>query len=670
MSLIGDSILSEQTTVESAVAPRSKLGDGIVSGNLSAAVPTWNKFADNVTLIGQIVLDNEESNTLPCSSVSDCRTLSSGPPSELFAGTDAATGVDQLAGANVFGTEPKYIGKYQIRAILGQGGMGVVYQAFDPMIEREVALKVLSPEVSNSPLALQRFLGEARSIGRLNHPNVVSIYEISEWNGMYYLVMELLTGGSVADLAEKSGIIAWPEACRIGAEAARGLAAAHSAGMIHRDIKPANLMLTRSGDVKVVDFGLSKILNTSDNLRDAMTHAGQLLGTPQYMSPEQFDGAAVDARTDVYALGATLFRLLTNKFPYNNCGSIMQLMKAHMTLPVPTVSQRNREVPAECSQIIFRAMAKDPMARYASCSDMASELEALLTRRPIPQTAALPSHLMHQHHGFERVLSSAVVIEPSRLQAAIRTDLLTQAGATTVQTARSVAEADALLQNSQPDVIWTAMELPDGLGLDWLRSVGESGRLEKSTVVLNSSDCSVPDLVSIGKSGCLILAPKTARLESIIRVIHGAGPVRFTQNTLTASVDPASAPIRLISDTSRIPDALTLLLKELQLENIENATGVRTPPTVTPSGTSAAVPSAAVPSTPYLTVLIRTVFTRPGDEPAYAAMVSRGRPELSAAVQSHAGKLYLRAVGHSGVIALLNRSLDASSLHCLLQAGR
>ena len=163
------------------------------------------------------------------------------------------------------------IGKYEIRSLLGEGGMGAVYLAYDPLIEREVALKVLSQDVGNSHAALQRFLGEARAIGRLNSPHVVSIYDIDQWNNQYYIVMELLTGGSVADLSDMQGAMPWEEAFQIVAQAARGLAAAHAAGMIHRDIKPENLMLTADGLVKVVDFGLSKLLddaNDHTNRRD------------------------------------------------------------------------------------------------------------------------------------------------------------------------------------------------------------------------------------------------------------------------------------------------------------------------------------------------------------------------------------------------------------------
>lgn len=568
-------------------------------------------------------------------------------------------------------SEDHTIGKYQVRKVL-QGGMGVVYLAFDPMIEREVALKVLSADVARSPSSLQRFLTEARSIGRLNHPNVVSIYEISEWNGLYYLVMELLTGGSADELIQRETPPSWQEACRIVAEAARGLAAAHAAGMVHRDVKPANLMLSRNGTVKVVDFGLSKFLDSESPTVDAVTRAGQLLGTPHFMSPEQFDGVAVDAKADIYALGGTFYQLLTGQFPYQSCVSIMQLMKAHLLMPVPRASDLVARLPVGCDRIISTAMGKDPAARYATCDEMAAELEMLIrseaqVRSNIVETIntssaqadSVQTGRQVERRVFEngdRCLRSALVVEPSRLQAAMRKDLMLQAGAKAVSVGRSAAEAQAILKDFEPDVIWTAMELPDGRSLDWLTALAAQQRLTHSTVVVNSSDCTLAELAGIGTAGSMILAPRTARLESIIRVIHGAGPVRFTDNAMTAPMDPATAPVRLICDTSTIPEGLRGLLSRMGLSDVEIP--------------SSSQPSSRRPSKPYLTILIRSAATLPGDAAAYAAMVSLRRSEMAAAVQSVSGQLILRAVGHDGVVATMNRPLDQSALESLLQAGR
>ena len=225
------------------------------------------------------------------------------------------------------------LGKYEIRRLLGRGAMGAVYLAFDPMIEREVAIKVLPPEVASRPTALTRFLTEARSTGKIGHPNAVSIFDISEHNGQYYIVMELLTGGSVADRA-KDGALPWKEACRITAEAAEGLAAAHVAGLVHRDIKPENLMMTQDGVVKVVDFGLSKLVDAANDTLNTVTKAGTILGTPQYMSPEQFESSTVGPRSDIYSLGGTLFRLLTGRLPYQDAAGVLQVMLAHSNKPI------------------------------------------------------------------------------------------------------------------------------------------------------------------------------------------------------------------------------------------------------------------------------------------------------------------------------------------------
>jgi serine/threonine protein kinase len=533
--------------------------------------------------------------------------------------------------------------------------MGVVYQAFDPLIEREVAIKVLSPEVARTPSALQRFLGEARSIGRLNHPHVVSIYEINEANGIYYIVMELLNGGSVEDLAARTGLLPWQDACRITADAARGLAAAHAAGLVHRDVKPANLMLTASGTVKVVDFGLSKLQDADHSLSDAITRAGQLLGTPHFMSPEQFDGVAVDASTDTYGLGATLFRLLTGRFPFQDSGSIMQLMKAHLLQPVPNASGLVAEIPAECDRMIATAMSKLPADRYRSCNDFASDLESLLARTLVPVEVE-PATATKQNSIHGRALSFALVVEPSRLQSTMRKDALTQVGVDTVKVVRSIEEAMSLFRQQTPDLIWTSMELLDGRGLDWLRSLGAQGLLHRSTVVLNSSDVTITELASIGKSGSVILAPRTARLESVLHVAHGAGPVRFPADSITKAIDRDS-PIRVISDTGRIPAALSQMCRQLHLSNVEILSPAR--------------PGNQATHLPGLTILIRTASTLPGDAAAYAAMVSVRRAELSAAVQAEtSGHLLLRAVGHGGVTALVRRTLSVSSLESLLQAGR
>ena len=543
------------------------------------------------------------------------------------------------------------IGKYEIRSQLGSGGMGAVYLAFDPLIEREVALKVLSMDLSGSSVALQRFLGEARAIGRLNHPNVVSIYDIDQWNGQYYLVMELLTGGSVAGRVESLGKMSWEEACRIIAQASRGLAAAHEAGMIHRDIKPENLMLAKDGQVKVVDFGLSKLLDATNDPQNAVTKAGQILGTPQYMSPEQFEAAELDARTDIYSLGATLFRLLTSRFPFHDCKTIIQVMTAHMTKPAPVPTSFEPSVPPEFNRIIERAMAKSPADRYQTAAELATELEALLHRPaqsvPATQGAADIS---------DRPLMSAVIVEPSKLQGTILKDALRQAGVRDVTVVSQLEAARQAMAGQVPDLLLTAMLLPDGQGLDLVREICQRQRMVNSAIVLNSSDSSLEDLVAAGLAACLIQAPKKVRAEEILRVVHAVGPSVVATGSLAVPVDPAMR-VQVVLDAGRIPDALAGLIRELSLFNVEVS--------VNPTG----VP-AVDPATSLVLILRRTDVPK---ESAGFAGLTQLAGDLGATIAVLAidqGRLMLRAVRRNAVVAICQRPFDATRLGCLLQSGR
>ena len=266
------------------------------------------------------------------------------------------------------------LGKYQITETLGQGGMGIVFRAHDPMIERDVAIKLLPEELAEDERALSRFLAEAKAAGRLNHPNVVSIYEIGQEGEAYFLVMELLTGGSISAGLDHQRAFSVLDATRIVIDACKGLAAAHEVGLIHRDIKPANLLKAADGSIKITDFGLAKTV--SSRTRE-LTQAGTVVGTPYFMSPEQCDGRAVDARSDLYSLGATYYSLLTGKNPYEGSDSVLQIMFQHCRGEIPDPRSENRSVPKACSAIIERAMAKAPEDRYPSADEMLADLQAV-----------------------------------------------------------------------------------------------------------------------------------------------------------------------------------------------------------------------------------------------------------------------------------------------------
>ena len=353
------------------------------------------------------------------------------------------------------------LGKYEIRKKLGQGGMGTVYLAFDPMIEREVAIKVLPPHVASQPQALDRFLSEARATGRLNHSNVVAIYDIAQEEDVYYIVMELVRGGSAAEFVASRRKIDWRRACEIAAGASEGLAAAHAAGLIHRDIKPDNLMLTDEGVVKVVDFGLAKLVDIANQSKLGLTAAGQMLGTPHYMSPEQFQGNRVDAQSDVYNMGATLYTLLTGQPPFADASNVVTLMRAHLLQPPPDPTERNQELPSACRDIVQKAMAKEPDQRFRDAGGLAAALREMLARA----TGSERADVAHTY----RALKSAVVVEPSKMQAMMFEKALQNAGATSITICGAAADAQRLCQSETPDLLITAMQLPDAKGSELIR---------------------------------------------------------------------------------------------------------------------------------------------------------------------------------------------------------
>ncbi len=594
---------------------------------------------------------------------------------KTIVGAEAITSSEMDNSANPIGDT---IGKYQIRSQLGAGGMGAVYLAFDTLIEREVAIKVLSEDVANSTVALQRFLQEARSIGRLNNPNVVSIYEIDRWNGQYYLVMELLSGGSLAELVEKRGPLPWAEACQLIAQAASGLAAAHSAGMVHRDIKPENLMQTKEGLVKVVDFGLSKLVDAANDTRTAVTKQGQILGTPQYMSPEQFESTEVDSRTDIYSLGASLYRLLTARFPFQECVSIVQTMMAHLNKPVPKVTDVDSRIPAECDRIISRAMSKRPADRYQQASEMAADLMALVqTQSKVTQegrdvdraatvaqekpkipspTVTEPSLTVAEE---VKPLRSAAIIEPSKMLAAMMRDAVVRAGASRVEILSSKEEALTVISRRVPDLLITAMQLSDGRGIDVISALCQQSSLSRTCVVLNSSDSTVEDLIGAGSAASQILAPKKVRPDDVLRAVHAAGPCEIAQGPIAMALDPLSLRLVIMTNFEKTPDKLADLIRQVGLIDV-SVYGL--------------ADVASIPNDDVATVVLRLKRIPKGSgddiEDAKTSIYLHDSRHLLADITVDAQAMYLSAIYRQGVTASVHRILDSKRLTCLLQACR
>ncbi|HEX4592556.1 MAG TPA: serine/threonine-protein kinase, partial [Gemmataceae bacterium] len=280
------------------------------------------------------------------------------------------------------------LGKYTITGMLGQGGMGMVLKAHDAAIERDVAIKVLADYLAGDSTSLGRFVAEAKAAGRVNHPNVVAIYEIGQEGPTHYLALEYVPGGSLADRMAGGAPLSPLQATQALIDACKGVGAAHAAGLIHRDIKPANFMLTADGTVKVADFGLAK---TAGDAGRHLTQTGTAVGTPFFMSPEQCEAKAVDHRTDLYSLGATYYSLLTGKYPFHRSATVPQLMYQHCHGPIPDPRTDNPTVPEACAKIVARAMAKAPADRYQSTAEMLADLQAVAATLSGQTQITLPS---------------------------------------------------------------------------------------------------------------------------------------------------------------------------------------------------------------------------------------------------------------------------------------
>ncbi len=284
---------------------------------------------------------------------------------------------------------PKRLGRYEIRRELGRGTMGVVYEAHDPMLHRRVALKAIQlafsiPEDARGHYET-RFISEARAAAVLSHPGIVVVHDVGrdEESGTLYIALEFLEGQTLEDVTAGGTRLEWREALRIGARTAEALQDAHRQGIVHRDIKPANVMLLPSGQPKVMDFGIAR-LPTSQ-----LTVAGDLFGTPSYMSPEQAAGQVADARSDVFSLGCVVYQLLTGKKVFDGPSLPVILLRVQQEDPAPP-SRGVEGLPPEVDAVVARAMAKCPEERYPDALSFAEDLHDILAGRPPRHTEVLP----------------------------------------------------------------------------------------------------------------------------------------------------------------------------------------------------------------------------------------------------------------------------------------
>jgi serine/threonine protein kinase len=263
-------------------------------------------------------------------------------------------------------------GRYRLEAKLGSGGMSTVYLARDETLDRPVAIKVLHREMSEQEDQLQRFRQEARAVAKLSHPNVVSVIDAGEDGGHPYIVFEYVKGETLKQRIARVGGLDTQEAIAYAIEVARGLSVAHSRNMVHRDIKPQNVLIDEEGRAKLTDFGISRQLE-----QEGVTATGRVLGTTDYVAPEQAMGRDVDPRSDVYSLGVVLYEMLVGQVPFHADSQVGVAMK-HVNEELPDVQRRRPEVSAAVALVVERATAKNPAERYQAIGEMIGDLETAL----------------------------------------------------------------------------------------------------------------------------------------------------------------------------------------------------------------------------------------------------------------------------------------------------
>lgn len=314
--------------------------------------------------------------------------------------------------------------RYRLVAQQGSGGMAVIYKAVDLELGRTVAIKILRPSLTSDPAFLTRFRNEARSVANLNHPNIVTVYDVGNEGPTQYMVMEFVEGQDLKKIIKTEGILPVDRALKLGIQICAGIGFAHRAGLVHADVKPQNILVTRGDMVKVTDFGIAQALSD--------TQPGEKVsvvwGSPHYFAPEQARGERPTPASDVYSIGIVLFEMLTGRLPYVGANQ-QELALAHIRERVPTVSEFNPSVPQTLSDIVYKVMSKEPAARYRTADQLGHVLEEYRNRghqqtinnapgfRPVPGQPPPPQPAAPQpQQGYQQSPSPLPFSQPGQPQ--------------------------------------------------------------------------------------------------------------------------------------------------------------------------------------------------------------------------------------------------------------
>lgn len=298
----------------------------------------------------------------------------------------------------------KQFGPYRILAPLGEGGMAAVYKAFQPGVDRFVALKVLPQQYAKDPQFVERFEREAKVLAKLQHPHILPVHDFGEADGYTYIVMTFVESGDLAGTMTMQHL-SLPEISRIIGQVGDALDYAHSQGIVHRDVKPSNILVDQRGNCLLTDFGLAKIISGYSN---KLTGSGFVVGTPEYMAPEQGMSEAVDGRCDIYALGVILYELVTGRVPFSAETPVAVILK-HVSDPLPPPHKLDPTVPEAVEQVILKAMAKSPDDRYATPGDMVKALQTAVQAATPTQQAGVVLPAQNTDDGSTRVLDNGPI---------------------------------------------------------------------------------------------------------------------------------------------------------------------------------------------------------------------------------------------------------------------
>ena len=439
------------------------------------------------------------------------------------------------------------IGNYDILDRLGAGGMGTVFKARHRRMKRVVALKVLATNLSKNPIFVKRFQREVETIAALGHPNVVMAYDADEADVGHFLVMEFVNGLDLAACVEREGPFPLAHAVNCILQAARGLAYAHSQGIIHRDVKPHNLLRDDTDAIKVTDLGLARLNHGTDGPAAGadVTMAGGVIGTADYMPPEQaVDSTTIDHRADIYSLGCTLHYLLTGKPPFSGA-TIMTILVKHRDGEIPVLSAVRPDVPPQLDDLFRRMLAKDPDERVQKMSDVVAELEA------IARTIA-PDELGHGHANMTVELPSGIaavasagstiaigqlpdrtlametsakpitvlVVEPSRVQAAIIKGYLQEQSLPVVGSAASGTDAIQAVRSLRPRAVISAMHLPNISGVELAQQIRSEIKVDAPGFVLVTSEADEGESASLSKLNRVLTLRKPFTANQLVEALN------------------------------------------------------------------------------------------------------------------------------------------------------